>query len=81
MNEVKAQSKRVGPWAVEVGMDMAVVEDTRNGDLHSAAMYRFPIGWRVGKVWSNGLTDTTDFIPKRVIAAANALANKLTKEN
>ena len=79
-----AYSARVGAWNVDLSLRGGVQAYRRtSGPIHTANLTRFPIGWRVSEVWSNGVqTATPDAlgIPRAVVAKANALANRLTKE-
>ncbi len=72
-----AVSASVGPWAVSVDRQIAVVEDTRTGAVFTSAVTLFPVGYRVGMRWSNGLADCTEHIPRRVLSKVRALARRL----
>lgn len=69
--------ERVGPWAVSVDQRNAYVEDTRTGELFTTCVMLFPVGYRLGEVWTNGIADCTEFIPRRVRAKARVLAGRL----
>lgn len=71
-------SEQIGPWAVHVDWQDAHIEDTRNGEVFTAAVTRFPVGFKVSPIWTNGITDCTDSIPEHVKAKARALAGKLS---
>jgi hypothetical protein len=79
-----AYSATVGAWSVDLSLRGGVQAYRRaGGPVHSADLTRFPIGWRVSKVWSSGVqTAAPDAlgVPRAVVAKANALANRLTKE-
>lgn len=79
-----AISASAGAWGVEVNAMTGVLAYRRDSSAtYSTSLTRFPIGYRVGKVWTNGAQHGAPEalgIPKSVTKKANALANRLTKE-
>lgn len=79
-----AFSATVGAWNVEVSALSGVLAYKRSENAtYSASLTRFPIGYRVGKVWTNGVQSGAPSlfgIPAAVVKKADALANRLTKE-
>lgn len=68
----------LGHWAIEVDREYAHVENTRNGETFHARVLRFPEGYQVANVWSNGLTSCIDEVPQKVKQKAKQLARKLS---
>lgn len=84
MNHDYGFSAAVGAWNVDVSALAGVTAARRaSGQVYSAALTRFPVGYRVSKWWTNGV-QTGDpsvlGVPKAVVQKAKALANRLTKE-
>lgn len=66
---------RVGQkWVVAVNERCARIENIRSGQVFSTSVYCFPVGYRVGQRWTDGVTDRTGEIPQRVRALALSLA-------
>lgn len=65
----------VGAWRVDMFPATVVAFKRLDGvyvPVASARVTRFPIGYRVSRVW-------TAEVPKTVVTAANGLAQRLTK--
>ena len=76
-----AISRSVGAWEISMDPITGVTAERRsNGELFSTSLSAFPIGYRVDKVWTNGVADVTRFVPQSVKSAANGMARQLTKE-
>ena len=75
----------IGAWNVEVSAASGVLAYRRDSSAtYRASLTLFPIGYRVGKVWTNGVQTAAPRvfdIPAAVVKKADALANRLTKEN
>lgn len=76
-------SANVGAWTVEVSPLSGVIAEKRaTGEIWSASLTRFPVGYRVGLTWTNGVAEGDPMgygIPRAVVAKARALAQKLTE--
>lgn len=62
---------KVGAWTVTVSPNEVTAYRGNSSETYSANVILFPVGYRVGKVWSPELP------PKTVIRLAASLANKL----
>ena len=84
MNHDYGFSAAVGAWNVDVSALAGVTAARRaGGPVYSAALTRFPAGYRVSKWWTNGVQTgdpSTLGIPVAVVKKANGLANRLTKD-
>lgn len=73
-------TRTVGRWTVTVDAAGITAGPLEGGDVYRTTAIRFPAGWRIGKVWTNGVTtgppDTLG-IPRRVVTAARSLARAL----
>ncbi|WP_434812368.1 hypothetical protein [Microbacterium sp. bgisy189] len=73
-------SKTVGRWYVEVSPLGVIAGPLESGATYTTTTIRFPIGWRVGKVWSNGVASGPPEIfgiPRRVVSAAAGIARQM----
>lgn len=64
--------ERVGAWVVTVTPGAAEARNTRTGRVETTSVLLFPVGWRVGQVWSGP-------VPKTVVTLANRLAKRMTR--
>jgi hypothetical protein len=78
---VRGYSATVGGWDVQVSAVTGVTAGKLgSGETFSASLTLFPGGYRVGPLWSNGLTLLTPAamgIPRAVVSKANALAERI----
>lgn len=73
-----AQGRSVGTWNVDVSIVAGVTAQRRtSSEVFSSSLTLFPVGWRVGKRWTNGVADVTASVPKAVIKAADSMAKEL----
>lgn len=73
-------SRTVGRWQVEVSPLGVIAGPLGSGAVYTTTAIRFPIGWRVGKVWSNGVASGPPErfgIPRRVVNAAAGIARQM----
>lgn len=73
-------TRPVGPWTVTVDLAGVTAGPLEGSDVYRTTAIRFPAGWRIGKVWTNGVTTGAPEllgIPRRVVAAARSLARTL----
>lgn len=73
-------SRTVGRWYVEVSPLGVIAGPLESGAVYTTTATRFPIGWRVGKTWTNGVASGPPAlfgIPRRVISAAAGIARQM----
>lgn len=73
-------TRTIGRWTVTVDLDGVAAGPLEGGDVYRTTAIRSPAGWRIGKVWTNGVTtDAPELfgIPQRVVTAARSLAKAL----
>lgn len=64
--------ERTGAWMVTVTHDQATAHNTRTNVVAATSVTLFPVGWRVGRMWSQP-------VPKSVMLTATRLAKRMTR--
>ena len=58
-----------GPWFLQTDLTQVVAQNRKDGRTAHTSVILFPVGYRIGKVWSAP-------VPKRVEAAARRLVRR-----
>lgn len=69
--------KKIGDWLVRVAPTTAGAQNQVTGQTVVTSVIEFPVGPRVGKVWTDTGTRADVAVPEQVQRAAQRLADEL----